>query len=54
MGMGRLITEVNMPFAAIEREIHDAYSRLATSAAVARHRQRHYLDGERPGPCSAR
>src|SRR5580693_8281491 len=49
MGMGRLITEVNMPFEAIEREIHDAYFRLATSAAAARHRQRHYLDGQTTG-----
>src|SRR5580693_2039795 len=49
MGMGRLITEVNMPFEAIEREIHHAYLRLATSAAGARRRQRHYLDGQTAG-----
>ena len=49
MGMGRLITEVNMPVEAIEREIDDAYLRLATSAAVARYRQRHYLDGRSAG-----
>ena len=38
-----------MPFEAIEREIHDAYLRLATSAAVARSHQRHYLDGQTAG-----
>ena len=38
-----------MLFEAIEREIHDAYLRLATSAAVARSRQRHYLDGQTAG-----
>ena len=38
-----------MPFEAIEREIHDSYLRLATSAAVARYRQRHYLDGQTTG-----
>ena len=38
-----------MPFEAIEREIHGAYLRLATSAAVARDRQRHYLDGQTAG-----
>ena len=46
MGMGGLITDVNMPFEAIERQIHDAYLRLAISAALARDRQRHYLDGQ--------
>ncbi len=38
-----------MPLEAIEGEIHDAYLRLAESAAVARHRQRHYLDGQTTG-----
>ena len=38
-----------MPVEAIEREIHDAYLGLATSAAVARDRQRHYLDGQTAG-----
>ena len=38
-----------MPVEAIEREIRDAYLRLATSAAVARYRQRHYLDGQTAG-----
>jgi DNA segregation ATPase FtsK/SpoIIIE, S-DNA-T family len=38
-----------MPVEAIEREIHDAYLRLAESAAVARLRQRHYLDGQAVG-----
>ncbi len=49
MGMGRLITEVNTPFEAIEREIHDAYFRLATSAEVVRDRERHWLDGQTAG-----
>jgi len=49
MRMGRWITEVNMPFEAIEREIGDAYFRLATSARTARYRQRHYLDGQTAG-----
>jgi hypothetical protein len=39
-----------MPVEAIEREIHHAYLRLAAAAAVARHRQRHYLDGQSAGP----
>ena len=38
-----------MPFEAIEREIGDAYLRLATSARAARYRQRHYLDGQTAG-----
>ena len=38
-----------MPLEAIEGEIRDAYLRLAGSAAVARHRQRHYLDGQTAG-----
>ena len=38
-----------MPFEAIEREIGDAYLRLATSAGAARYRQRHYLDGQTAG-----
>jgi len=38
-----------MPVEAIEREIHDTYFRLAESAAVARARQRHYLDGQAAG-----
>ena len=38
-----------MPVEAIEREIHDAYLHLAESAAVARYRQRHYLDGQTAG-----
>jgi len=35
-----------MAVEAIEREIGDAYLRLAGSAAVARYLQRHYLDGQ--------
>jgi len=50
MGLGRLTTEVNMPVEAIEREIRDAYLRLACSAAVVRYRHRHYLDGRTAGP----
>ena len=39
-----------MPVEAIESEIGDAYLRLASSAAAARDRQRHYLDAARlPG-----
>ena len=38
-----------MPLEAIEGELRDAYLRLAVSAAVARHRQRHYLDGQTAG-----
>ena len=38
-----------MPLEAIEGELRDAYLRLAGSAAVARHRQRHYLDGQTAG-----
>ena len=38
-----------MPFEAIEREIGDAYLRLAASAGAARYRQRHYLDGQTAG-----
>ena len=38
-----------MPFEAIEREIGDAYLRLATSAGAVRYRQRHYLDGQTAG-----
>jgi hypothetical protein len=49
MGVGRLTTEVNMPVEAIEREIRDAYLRLAGAAALARYCQRHYLDGQAAG-----
>jgi len=38
-----------MAVEAIERDIGDAYLRLARAAAMARHRQRHYLDGQRAG-----
>ena len=38
-----------MPVEAIEREMHDAYLRLAESAAAVRYRQRHYLDGRGAG-----
>ena len=38
-----------MPLEAIEGELRDAYLRLAVSAAVARHCQRHYLDGQTAG-----
>ncbi len=38
-----------MPVEAIESEIGGAYLRLASSAAVARDRQRHYLDGQTAG-----
>ena len=38
-----------MPLEAIEGELRDAYLRLAVSAAVARHGQRHYLDGQTAG-----
>jgi S-DNA-T family DNA segregation ATPase FtsK/SpoIIIE len=38
-----------MAVEAIEREIGDAYLRLAEAAAVVRHRQRHYLDGQTAG-----
>ena len=51
MGVGRLTTEVNMPVEAIEREIHDAYLRLAEPAAAVRFRQRHYLDGQGTATC---
>ena len=40
---------MNMPFEVIEREIGDAYLRLATLAGAARHCQRHYLDGQTAG-----
>jgi S-DNA-T family DNA segregation ATPase FtsK/SpoIIIE len=49
MGVGRLTVEVNMRVEAIEHEIRDAYLRLAAAAAVARHHQRHYLDGQGAG-----
>ena len=39
-----------MPVEAIEREMHDAYLRL-TSAAAVRFRQRHYLDGQGTATC---
>jgi DNA segregation ATPase FtsK/SpoIIIE, S-DNA-T family len=42
-----------MPVEAIERAVHDAYLRLAATAAAARHRQRHYLDGQTAGPLAA-
>ena len=38
-----------MAVEATERELGGAYLRLAEAAAVARHRQRHYLDGHRTG-----
>ncbi len=38
-----------MPVEAIESEIGDAYLCLASSAAAARHHQRHYLDGQTAG-----
>jgi hypothetical protein len=38
-----------MAVEAIEREIGDAYLRLAEAAAAVRHRQRHYLDGQAAG-----
>jgi len=38
-----------MAVEAIEREIGDAYLRLARAAAMARHCQRRYLDGQRAG-----
>ena len=39
-----------MPVEAIDRDIHDAYLRLASSAAAARYQQRHFLDGQTAGP----
>jgi len=39
-----------MPVEAIDRELHDAYLRLASSAAAARYQQRHFLDGQTAGP----
>jgi len=49
--VGRLTAEVKMPVGTIEREIHDAYVRLARSAAAARHGHERYLDdlGGPPG-----
>ena len=38
-----------MAVEATERELGGAYLRLAEAAAVARHRQRHYLDGQAAG-----
>ena len=51
IGVGRLTAEVKMPVGTIEREIHDAYVRLARSAATARRGHEHYLDdlGGPPG-----
>jgi len=51
IGVGRLTTEVKMPVGTIEREIRDAYVRLARSAATARRCHEHYLDdlGGPPG-----
>ena len=42
--VSRLITEVTMPVGAIEREIGDAYARLAEATAMARRCHEHYLD----------
>src|SRR6185437_15718940 len=49
MGVGRLSAEVKMAVEAIEREMDDAYLRLAAAAAAVRYRQRHYLDGRGAG-----
>ena len=52
--VGRLTTEVTMPVGAIERELQDAYARLAASAATARRCYDRYLDGAGGPPAPSR